>query len=290
MRDQAESLRKKLQFQQNNKIAKTIAVISGKGGVGKSNFTLNFSISLSKKGHSVLIFDMDIGMGNIDILMGTSTERTIVDFFNRGIPLADIISSGPDRVSFIAGGSGLSNLFELEDEMFERYLAELEEVMQRFDYIIFDMGAGITSESSRFILSADELFVITTPEPTSVMDAYSIMKYLVSVNPEVELFLVCNRVQDEKEGKETVKRLQNVLFKFLNKQAIPLGYLPDDKTVMKAVSRQVPFSIFNPNCDAAISLEQLTQRYEKSSFKEDISLRKNNFLGKLKNYFLGRQA
>ncbi|PLS16694.1 cobyrinic acid a,c-diamide synthase [Bacillus sp. M6-12] len=288
MKDQADSLRKRLQLQQSNKISKTIAVISGKGGVGKSNFSLNFSISLSKKGHSVLLFDMDIGMGNIDILMGTSSKKTIVDFFNKGTPLEDIISRGSDNISFIAGGSGLSSLFELEDEMFDRFMQELEDVMRRYDYIIFDMGAGITNESSKFILSADELVVITTPEPTSVMDAYSIMKYLVSVNPEIELFLVCNRVQDEKEGKETMKRLQDVLFKFLKKQAKPLGYLPDDRTVMKAVSRQVPFSLFNPNCDAAISLEQLTHRYQESSFKEDISLRKSNFLGKLKNYFLGR--
>lgn len=288
MNDQAELLRKRVEGYQNETTAKTLAVISGKGGVGKSNFSLNFAISLAQKGKKILLFDMDIGMGNIDILLGKHSQYSIIDFFEQGLPLAEIMTTGPEQVSFITGGTGLTNLFTLDETKFSRFMAEFNEFLKQYDYIIFDMGAGITEDSVKFLLCVDELIVIVTPEPTSVMDAYSIMKYLHSINNELPYFLVCNRVLTQKDGKETATRMQNALKKFLNKEATVLGYLPDDRTVSKAVSRQVPFILYEPRAEISKAVVNLASRYENHSFNEDGSLPKSNFIQNMKKYFFGR--
>ncbi|RFU68896.1 MinD/ParA family protein [Bacillus sp. V59.32b] len=288
MRDQAENLRNRLRQQNLHSVARTVAVISGKGGVGKSNFSLNFAITLSKKGHSVLLFDMDIGMGNIDILMGNTSGMSIIDFFEYGKTLKEIISSGPENISVIAGGTGLTKLFELEEQLFDRFLEEFNGLLGDYDYIIFDMGAGINDDSTKFMLCVDDLIVITTPEPTAVMDAYSVIKYLNSINQELPFFLVCNRVLSEIEGQETVKRIQNALHKFLQKEIIPLGFLPDDKSVSKAVTNQIPFVLYNSESIVSKSLLEIAARYEDGEFKDDLFLKKSHFLGKLKSYFVGR--
>lgn len=288
MNDQAALLRQRVEGYRKEATAKTLAVISGKGGVGKSNFSLNFAISLAQKGKKILIFDMDIGMGNIDILMGKSSQYSIIDFFEQDLSLAEIMTTGPEQISFITGGTGLTRLFTLDETRFSRFMVEFNEFLKQYDYIIFDMGAGITEESVRFLLCVDELIVIVTPEPTSVMDAYSIMKYLHSINNELPYFLVCNRVLTQKDGKETAIRMQNALKKFLNKEATVLGYLPDDRTVLNAVSRQIPFILFEPKADISKALANIASRYDNHSFDEDWSLPKSNFIQNMKKYFFGR--
>jgi flagellar biosynthesis protein FlhG len=289
MRDQAEGLRNRFRNgSTDNNIAKTIAVISGKGGVGKSNFSLNFSISLSQLGHRVLLFDMDIGMGNIDILLGNSSEKNITDFFSKDLSLQEVITKGPENISFISGGTGLSYVFSMDETQFTRFNKQLQSVLEQYDYVIFDMGAGISRESSQFIQCVDEIITITTPEPTSVMDAYSILKYLHTHISETPIFLVCNRAHDEKEGKDTISRLQNAIKKFLNTEIFPLGYLPDDRTVSKAVSRQVPFMMMHPNSDISIGIKHMANRYSRNALNESIKFRKNNFLGRFTHFFTGK--
>ncbi|WP_245979971.1 MinD/ParA family protein [Peribacillus asahii] len=288
MKDQAENLRQQLEDYRKKSMAKTLAVISGKGGVGKSNFSLNFAIALAKKGKRVLLFDMDIGMGNIDILIGRHSTYSIVDFFDRGLSLVDIMTAGPEQISIITGGTGLTNLFSLSEVNFSRFMEEFNELLNQYDYILFDMGAGITEDSVKFLLCVDELIVICTPEPTAVMDAYSVMKYLHSVNPELPFLLVCNRVLTIKEGQETITRIQNALRKFLRKEAIVLGCLPENRTVSNAVSRQVPFIEYDSGSDVSKALMNLVLRYNNHSFNEEWTLPKSNFLQNMKRYFLGR--
>ena len=143
MEDQAEHLRAIVKNQMLNIQPKTIAVVSGKGGVGKSNFSLNFAISLSKKGHSVLVFDLDIGMGNIDILMGLSSKYSIADFFSNEVPLKDIITVIPEGIHYISGGTGLSKLTKISQESFDLFTQQFSLLLNNYEYIIFDMAAGI---------------------------------------------------------------------------------------------------------------------------------------------------
>ena len=288
MKDQAENLRRRLELQKNHPMAKTLAILSGKGGVGKSNFSLNFAISLSKLGKKVLLFDMDIGMGNIDILFGQHSPYSIVDFFEDGLSLKEIMTTGPEQISVITGGTGLTHLFTLDEDKYARFTEEFGSLLESYDYILFDMGAGITQDSAKFLLCVDELIIITTPEPTSVMDAYSTMKYIHSVNDEIPFFLVCNRVFTKKEGKETMTRLQNALRKFLGAEMVALGYLPDDRSVSKAVSKQIPFVLSYPDAAVSKSLIEIVSRYVNQGFGEESIRQKSNFLQNMKRYFLGK--
>lgn len=259
--DQAQKLRRKLDQLKGASEAKTIAVISGKGGVGKSNFALNFALGLTKQNKKVLVFDLDIGMGNIDILLGLSAKKTIVDMFEEQLSINEIIEKDSNSLSYIAAGSGLSDIFQFSDEKIEYFFEQLHELMQSYDYIFFDMGAGITHDSLNFILAANECFVVTTPEPTSLTDAYAMIKHIINKHNELPLYLVINRALSQKAGERTMDRLQDVVYQFLDKDIKPLGILPDDRTVMKAVSRQIPFILYDNKAKVSLALSQIVTQY-----------------------------
>jgi flagellar biosynthesis protein FlhG len=267
---------------------KTIAVVSGKGGVGKSNFSLNFAISLSKKGHSVLVFDLDIGMGNIDILMGLSSKYSIADFFSNEVPLKDIITVIPEGIHYISGGTGLSKLTKISQESFDLFTQQLSLLLNNYEYIIFDMAAGISEDSLKFILSVEEIMIITTPEPTSITDAYAAMKYITMENPVIPFYLIINRAQSEKEGIFTFNRISKVLNHFLNKNATLLGILPDDQIVSQAVRKQTPFVQLNEKANASKALIRLTEMYCQQDNKTFSSFTKMNFAAKLKRFLFER--
>ncbi|CQR47680.1 Flagellum site-determining protein YlxH [Paraliobacillus sp. PM-2] len=267
MTDQAANLRRDMNRIKKNKQAKTISVVSGKGGVGKSNFSLNFAITLAKRHKKVLLFDLDIGMGNIDILMGVQPTQTIVEMYEKELPVYDIIESGPYSLSYIAGGSGLPELFQMSEYKQNYFLQQLNELLVSYDYIIFDMGAGASADTIRYILASDESVVVTTPEPTSIMDAYGMMKHIYYYNQDILLYLLVNQAQSTKEGEQTIKRLQQVTKRFLQMSITPLGILPKDKAVSKAVLSQTPFSLLEPNAKITRALNELAEHYETGKFE-----------------------
>ncbi|MFT4413581.1 MinD/ParA family protein [Fredinandcohnia humi] len=289
MTDQAEALRQKLATVTSSKgHPKTIAVISGKGGVGKSNISLNFSIALSKYGKKVLLFDMDIGMGNIDILMGISAQYSIVDLFDNDLKIYDLLIKGPEGIDYIAGGNGLSSLFKLDESSSDYLLEQIQQILNHYDYVIFDMGAGMSEENAKFLLAMDEIFIITTPEPTSITDAYSAMKYICMFDQSIPFYLLVNRAQSESEGLQTLKRLKQVANQFLVKEIFQLGVLLDDKTVQKAVSHQIPFILYSPKSVISKSLQDIMSNYvENYVEKNRVQARENqSFISKLQR-FLG---
>ncbi len=288
MRDQAEGLRLKIKSSHRPE-AKVIAIVSGKGGVGKSNFSLNFAINLSRKGHNVLLFDMDIGMGNIDILMGLSSRTTFIDIFEPLVSIQDIIKQGPEGIDYIPGGSGLSTLFKFDAPKLNYLLNQLELLSDKYEYIIFDMGAGINEESLQFLLSVHEIFVITTPEPTSMTDAYSMMKFICSREEKenADFYLVVNRAQSSEEGVRTLTRLSDVMKKFLEKEIVKLGFLPDDRSVTRAVGSQIPFSLFDPKSKISLSLSDLTENYLNGNSMK-LEQKSSSFISKLRHYFSER--
>jgi flagellar biosynthesis protein FlhG len=288
MRDQAESLRNILTRMQRKTETKAIAVISGKGGVGKSNFSLNFSLMLSKRGFNVLLFDMDIGMGNIDILLGQSSHTTIIDMFNKRLSIRELIKKGPENLSFIAGGTGLTKIFTMDPEKIAYFIDQLQSVSHEYDYIIFDMGAGISEDRLQLLMAVHEIFVITTPEPTAVTDAYAVMKYIHMLEKSIPLYLIVNRVQTDKEGKQTLIRLTNAMKQFLGKEITKLGMLPEDQNVSKAVASQTPFLLLDPTAKVSRAMVELTERYLSNTFDIEASIRSSNFFAKLRRFFLER--
>lgn len=286
MIDQATALRNKLGSMNNEQDQpKTIAVISGKGGVGKSNFSLNFSIALSQYGKKALLFDMDIGMGNIDILMGITAHHTIVDLFEKNLSITDLLIKGPEGIDYIAGGNGLSSLFKLDENKSQYLIDQLQSVLHDYDYIIFDMGAGMSEESVKFLMAMDEIFVITTPEPTSITDAYSVIKYICLFDQSIPMYLIVNRADNESEGMQTLKRLKQAVLQFLIKEIKLLGVLLDDKTVQKAVSHQEPFLLYAPKAVISKNLLDICKSYLGTEKNQDNN-QHTSFISKLQRFFV----
>lgn len=286
MRDQAEKLRMKM-MESQGALGRSIAVVSGKGGVGKSNFSTNFAINLSKLGKKVIIIDMDIGMANVHILVGTSNQYNLNDYLEGRASLEQTMFKGPFDLQYIIGGSGFTSVVEWSKEMFDLLIEAFEHLQKNFDFIIFDMGAGATNWTLDLLTSIDEIVVITTSEPTSITDAYSMMKYIHLKDAEKKYYLVCNRAYSVEEGKETLTRLKNTMSKFLSKDVYILGSLPEDRSVRNAVKEQVPFTLSYPNAPITLALSKITTHF----VNEDIvevhgSTKKSSFLSKLRNVFL----
>jgi flagellar biosynthesis protein FlhG len=288
IKDQAESLRMKLQYAGQSKEAKAISVLSGKGGVGKSNFSLNFSLQLSQKGYKVLLCDMDIGMGNIDILMGLSTPHTLVDIFEKQLSIHEIVQTGPEQLSYIAGGTGISSIFELSSDKVERLISELGKLLEAYDYVVFDMGAGMTEGMIQFLRAMNEVVIVTTPEPTAITDAYAAMKFLSMKDVVTTYMLVVNKADSDQEGLGVYNRLNKVLQQFLKKEAYLLGVIPDDRSVSRAVIRQTPFTLFAPRSSASQAIDAIVNRYLSSTFKQLPESKPLNFIAKLRRHFLER--
>ncbi len=279
MNDQAENLRKMV-ASEATKEAKVIAVVSGKGGVGKSNVCLNFALSLTRLGKKVAIFDLDIGMANLDILMGVSSTYTIMDALENELSIWDIIETDEDGLAYIAGGSGFSSFVELTESKIQRFFNQLELIGQHFDYVFLDMGAGATKASMQFILAANEIFVVTTPEPTSITDAYAMVKYIHLSDEHIPMYLLINRAESEKEARDTEQNFKRVTLQFLGKHLLTLGYVPFDDKVTKSVKAQKPFVILYPQTRASQSIAQMASSY--LGIKESTPSKFGQFIKKMK--------
>ncbi len=274
-------------LQSTSSQAKTIAVVSGKGGVGKSNISTNLSILLGQENKKVLLFDMDIGMGNINILLGGQNNYSIMEFIEQEeLEIDTVISKNIHGISYISGGNGLKNIVEWNERQINRFFEAMDYLVLKYDYLLFDMGAGATKETLEFLLAMDEIIVITTPEPTSVTDAYSMIKYIHLRNEEKEFHLLCNRAENKDEGIETIARLQETVRKFLNKEIFSLGFLPEDSTVRKSVTRQTPIIMGYPNSPMASSLRKVARQLLTPDTNENNDT--PTFLKNIRKLFFGR--
>ncbi|MBW5444556.1 P-loop NTPase [Cohnella sp. CFH 77786] len=263
MNDQAEALRQLVQTREfpRSSATRIVTVTSGKGGVGKSNFSLNFAMALQKRGHSVLVFDADIGMANIDVLLGTPAPYNLFHLLKREKTIWDIIQTGPGGLQFIAGGSGFQELVRLSDEELEYFAEQVALLNGHVDFLLFDTGAGLSKQTLRFILAAEETIVVTTPEPTSITDAYALMKMVKTMGNEVAFRLVVNRVGDDREGRQTADNIRQVAAKYLGMELPVLGFIPDDANVSKAVKRQIPLTAAFPDSAAARGIDLIASRF-----------------------------
>jgi flagellar biosynthesis protein FlhG len=260
--DQAHQLRQlSNSLVSHERISRVVTIASGKGGVGKSNFTLSFAISLIELGKKVVVIDLDIGMANLDILMGTTPKHHLWDMIRERKSIWSVLEKGPGGLEYIAGGSGFQQLLHLQDEQRQYFFQELGKLHGYADIILIDTGAGLTVESQQCHLSADEVILLTTPEPTAIADAYSVIKILHSQNPLLSFQLVVNRVSRQKEGIEVASKVKLAVQSFLNKEIKIFGAIPDDASVMQAVLKQVPFYIAFPRSTASLTLRNLAERF-----------------------------
>lgn len=285
MHDQAERLRNRLSTPK--KQAKTLAIVSGKGGVGKSNTAINFSIELQRSGKKVLLFDLDVGMGNIDILLGNDSRYSIVNLFNDFLSIHDIMESGPKGLSYIAGGSSLNELIHLDQNKLNYFYEQYGLLVNDFDFIIFDLGAGATESSMSFVLASDECIVITTPEPTSITDAYSMIKHIILKQNEMPISVIMNRSTNRKEGERALEKFGQVVSRFLQIDINKMGLLPNDKTVSTAVIRQTPYVLFNEHAPVSKAMKQIVANYLRES-NDTNKGKQESFIHRLRR-FLARE-
>lgn len=283
MRDQAETLRLKM-LKSQGKLARSIAIVSGKGGVGKSNFSTNFAHALLAKDKKVIIIDMDIGMGNIHILLGLTPQNSLRDYLLNKVEIDDVVNDAPGGLSFISGGSGLDMVMEWSKDMFDRLIQAFEHLQQRYDFILFDMGAGATQRSIELLVAVDEIIVISTTEPTSITDAYSMMKFICLQDPDKAFSIVSNRVSKGDDGNDTVTRLQYAMRKFLGKETKILGFLPEDPAVHKAVLAQEPFLLLFPKAPISKRMMAIAETFVSPSSEEEFK-QGEGFLGKMRSIF-----
>ncbi len=262
--DQAEGLRIIKAKDQAKPLARVITVTSGKGGVGKSNTAINLAIHFKKMGQRVIILDADFGLANIEIMFGAVPKHNLCDLIYQGKNIKDIITWGPGDVGFISGGSGIAGMSNLSVDYLNYIIRNLAELDSIADIIIVDTGAGISDAVLEFLVASGEILLITTPEPTSITDSYSLLKAL-GRHPRYDrentrVMMIANRVEREEEGKILFKKLYSVVQRFLKLPMTYLGSIPYDQLLSRAVMQQVPVSIANPNAKSALSYERIAAR------------------------------
>jgi len=232
-------------------LARIIAVTSGKGGVGKTNLTVNLAIALAMAGKRVLIIDADLGMANVDVILGAVSKYNLMHLLNDGITVQDIIMQGPYGVSFISGGSGMEQMANLSMQDRNRLMQKLYECEQIADIILVDTGAGLSHNVLDFIVAADEVILLTTPEPTAMTDAYAVMKAYSMYASSKDIKLVVNRIYDEDEKKDVVLKLVRTADRFLQLPLKVLGHIYEDRNMMNAVKKQMPLLVSYPDTVSA---------------------------------------
>ncbi len=264
MMDQATSLRKMVSESEEKLSARVITVTSGKGGVGKSSISLNLAICLSRMGQRVVLLDADFGLANIEVMLGVRPKANLADLMFRGKDLKDIIMDGPEGIKFISGGSGIQELARMNREQCLYLTKKLVELDELADVIVIDTGAGISDSVLEFVASSNEVLLVATPEPTSITDAYALLKALNRKSEfsksSTTIKMVANRVRSEDEGKNVLyENMKNVVDRFLNISLEFLGAIPQDDQVSKAVMKQMPVTICAPNCGASKAIEGMAK-------------------------------
>lgn len=262
--DQATKLRNLVKGQEERKtVATVVTVTSGKGGVGKSNMSVNLAIQLQNLGKRVIILDADFGLANVEVMFGIRPAYSLADLMFKNKELKDIICPGPRGIGIISGGSGIQEMANLTKYQIGNLTSKLYELDELADVIIIDTGAGISDAVLEFVTHSTEVILVATPEPTSITDAYALLK---SVNKRDDfdktkhIKMITNRVGTAKEGKELFTKLDVVVERFLDVKIDFLGAIPQDSNVSKAVMRQVPFSIAYPNTQATIAVQTIANK------------------------------
>ncbi|AEY66561.1 MinD/ParA family protein [Clostridium sp. BNL1100] len=257
------------------KRAKVITVTSGKGGVGKTNVTVNLAIALSQRGYRVVIIDADLGLSNIDVVFGIVPKYTMLDCIKNGKGLLDILCDGPGNIKFISGGSGVQELINLDKSSLEIFMANMSLLDHIADYILIDTGAGLSDTVMNFVMSADEVVLVVTPEPTSITDAYALVKTVSNIKKDCAINVLINRAESEQEARNVYNNFAMVSEKFLGMKLQSLGYLPFDQMLIKSVKLQKPYLLSYPKNYTSKLFIELAD----TLIKNDINQQKNTQSG-----------
>jgi flagellar biosynthesis protein FlhG len=287
MEDQAEKLRE-IMRQKNAAPVKTantresppprregtktriITVTSGKGGVGKTNVSVNMALAYARRGKKVVVMDADLGLANVNVMLNMIPKYNLYHVIRKQKTMKEILVETAYGISIVAGASGFSKIANLTEDERQNFIDELN-TLSNADIIIIDTSAGVSSNVLDFIAAADDAVIITTPEPTAITDAYGIIKIIATEydNFNMGLKLVVNRVKSVAEAKNVADRMTNIAGQFLNLKVDYLGFIYDDSVVSQAVLRQKPFMVIDPKCKASLCVQHMVERMEKSEVRRE---------------------
>lgn len=270
LNDQADTLRqmartmKSRRKAQNARVSgdgiRVIAVTSGKGGVGKSNVVINLAILLARMKKRVLVIDADLGVGNIDVLLGLKPVHSLDHLFTGQARLEEIIIDGPEGIRLIPAGSGVQEYTHLSATERMRLMDEFDTLDQQYDIVLIDTAAGISENVTYFITAAQEVIVVASPEPTSITDVYALIKLLTTKYGERTFKVLVNMVNDSKDALEVFARLCNVTSRFLDVSLDYLGFIVWDDHVIDAVKSQKAVCVQFPKAPASLCFENVARR------------------------------
>ncbi|QPJ65450.1 MAG: MinD/ParA family protein [Candidatus Nitrohelix vancouverensis] len=259
--NQAETLKKIARRMMNRPHLRTLAVSSGKGGVGKTNVVANLAYALSKQGRKTLVVDADLGLNNIDILLGLAPKFHIGHALSGEKTVDEIIIEGPGGIHLLPAGDGLQELTQLDTEKKMVLMDELDRVSAGYDFLLFDTGAGISTNVTYFCSAANEIILVVTAEPTSLTDVYALIKILNKNHAQKHFRVIINSVKAELEAQRVFRHLTAVTDKFLSGVSVEyLGHLVYDPNVSKAVRRQQPFLELYPHSKVGMCMKELANK------------------------------
>jgi len=235
-------------------------VTSGKGGVGKTNLSVNLAISLSQLGQRVLIIDADLGLANVDILLDETPTATLHDVVTGAKKLEEVVLNSSYGVSILPGASGVTDMVNLDTQQRMRLLNAVDALEDSFDTLIVDTPAGIGSNAAFFASAVQEVIVVATPEPTSMTDAYAMIKVLNKMHGVERFGLVLNQVESVAEAQDVYMRLNSITGRFLSVMVELHGWLPSDPSVRSAVMAQKPVCIQYPNAPYPVAVRKLAEK------------------------------
>ncbi|QQO08241.1 MinD/ParA family protein [Breznakiella homolactica] len=283
MADQAEKLREmmrqkndqqdgspaKKNTDKNSRQTRIITVTSGKGGVGKTNISVNMALAYARLGKKVVVMDADLGLANVNVMLNMIPKFNLYHVIRNQKTMQEIIQQTEYGIRIVAGASGFSKIANLTEEERQNFIEELN-TLSDADIIIIDTSAGVSSNVLDFIAAADDAVIVTTPEPTAITDAYGIIKIIATEIDSLNmgLKLVVNRVKTVMEAKKVADRMTTIAGQFLNLKVDYLGFIYDDPAVSQAVLRQRPFMVVDPKCKASQCIQHIVGRMEKSDLRD----------------------
>ena len=258
MTDQAHNLREFVN--ENWRRARVLAVTSGKGGVGKTSASVNLAIALTGQGARVVVLDADLGLTNVEVLLGLNSLYNLQHVIHGERSFTDVLVTGPGGIQVVPGSSGIAKLADLGPRTRENVLDGLRELQECADFIVVDTMAGIGQNAVAFAAAADEVLLITTPEPSAIVDAYATIKTIFRMRDDAAIRVVVNQVVNAQQAKAVSAKLSHVAQQYLGRKLSYLGYIPRDPHVTKAVMQSYPFVLRFPGAPATKAAEELARR------------------------------
>jgi flagellar biosynthesis protein FlhG len=278
MEDQAEKLREIMRTKEGGAESprnregrknRIVTVSSGKGGVGKTNLSVNMALAYARMGKKVVVMDADLGLANVNIMLGMTPRYNLYHVIKKQKTIREILVDTDYGISIVAGASGFSQIANLSEEERQNFIEEMD-TLTTADIVIIDTGAGVSSNVLDFIAAADDAVIVTTPEPTAITDAYGIIKIIATELESLDmgLKLVVNRAKGAADAKKVADRVTSIAGQFLNLKVDYLGFIYEDSSVIQAVVRQKPFMVVDPKCKASQCVQHIVDRLEKTEVRE----------------------